>query len=589
MATALIMSVILLFAACTEGATEPPVKNGKNSIVVDGEATGSVYMKLSQQNTASASVEFEITYEDGAEQGIVVSFTKNGANHSTGITVTIDGTISATEYGEFVIRVALKADPTEYVVIAATVDKPDHPESLLQPEPSAAAEITYPTNTRTGNMPSAHDPAIVRDPDTGIYYQFATGRSRSKSTDLISWTSMSVYLPNTPSAAVSAGGAQGSIWAPDVIKGNDGKWWLYYSSSTINTNNSVIGLAKADNIEDTFVHDSIIVSTKTNQPPNAIDASVKYDKSTGKLWMSYGSFFGGVFLKELDPDTGCALGSSFGTNLVPAIDVEGSYLIYNEEFEYWYLFMAYGDMNKNYNTRVVRSKTIDGPYLDASGQRILDADKTSSKQYGTKLAGNYNIDGRSWTAIGHNSVLDNTAVDGKWYHLAHQASGSTLHVKQMYFMPNGWPVININEYAGETAGPVNKLNMPGVYNSLFQVAGNLIDDDTLHRPMDLEIKSDGTLSGTVTYDANPTTDSYTVTVEGTWRMRGTNKIEFNFTTAAVTLSVKATEEALYAYDYSGVFNGIVTPSYSYQLQKAVLSFTAMSTTGICFVGNLPNA
>ncbi|GHU99476.1 hypothetical protein FACS1894211_04940 [Clostridia bacterium] len=596
LAVALGLLFTLLAAACAPTPAPPPDDDAENSIRVNGFATGSVSMKLSQQFAASAEVVFNITYAKDAEKGVEVSFTKDGKPHDTGIAVAVGaavageedgyrGTIDATEYGEFMIKVALKADPTEYVEISASVENRDHPETLPQPEPSAAAPLTYPTNSPARPaMGAAHDPAIVYDESTQTYYEFSTHRLRRKSTDMISWTGLSNYLPNTPSEAVSNGGAQGSIWAPDIIKGNDGKWWLYYSSSTINTNSSVIGLAKAANIEDVFVHDSIVVSTKANQPPNAIDPSVKYDKKTGKLWMVYGSFFGGVFLKELNPDNGRALGASFGTNIVAAIDVEGPYIVYNEEFDYWYLFTAYGDMNKNYNTRVSRSRDITGPYLDAEGKDMAKADKTNSKEYGMKLEGNFNIDGKNWTAAAHNSVLDNTARDGKWYHVAHQ--NNTLLVRQLYFMPNGWPVVNVNEYAGEdSAQPVNKLNMPGTFKTLFHVRGSLIDDDTVHMPMDLTIDANGTLSGSVTYNANPNTYEYRVEVEGTWVMRGTNKIEMTLTKADVKLIVKADESELESYDYSGTFFGIVTPAYSYGAGARVLTFSANNENGICMAGN----
>ena len=40
---------------------------------------------------------------------------------------------------------------------------------------------------------------------------------------------------------------------------------------------------------------------------NAIDPSVIADEITGKWWMHYGSFFGGLYCVELNPETGLAL------------------------------------------------------------------------------------------------------------------------------------------------------------------------------------------------------------------------------------------------------------------------------------------
>ncbi len=59
----------------------------------------------------------------------------------------------------------------------------------------------------------------------------------------------------------------------------------------------------------------------------------------------------------------------------------------------------------NYNIRVARSKTIDGPYLDFHGQEMTDT-SLPPNDVGLKILGGYTFnDGEGWVAPGHNSVL----------------------------------------------------------------------------------------------------------------------------------------------------------------------------------------
>ena len=207
---------------------------------------------------------------------------------------------------------------------------------------------------------SVHDPSIVKDPKTGMYYVFGSHMAWAKSSDLIHWESFENNINRdydtifAESAKWSAlGGSQGSeskkyevrgnLWAPDVIwnpditgkDGKKGKWCMYMSVNGDRWYTSVV-LLTADSLEGdwtlegTVVYSGFANSTQADMTDyekvmgtnvvaerytrtrnnnvrlygmNAIDPCVLYDDD-GTLWMAYGSWFGGIYMLKLDNKTG---------------------------------------------------------------------------------------------------------------------------------------------------------------------------------------------------------------------------------------------------------------------------------------------
>ena len=89
-----------------------------------------------------------------------------------------------------------------------------------------------------------------------------------------------------------------------------------------------------------------------NEYPNALDPTVFYDKD-GKLWMVYGSWSGGIFLLQLDEQTGKVIhpeadpenqvDAYFGKRLLGGghKSIEGPYIMYDKDSDYYYLFVSY--------------------------------------------------------------------------------------------------------------------------------------------------------------------------------------------------------------------------------------------------------
>lgn len=344
------------------------------------------------------------------------------------------------------------------------------------PKPAPKPKIAKGERRRSTDKYSlwgSHDPAIFRDPESGVYYTYCTGAIARRSQDLITWENIGRVVENPPPEAVEWVGGN-AIWAPDIIK-VDSEYRLYCSNSTWGVRQSNIFLAVADNPEGPFVPRGIVLKTNDQLTVNAIDANPVVDHETGEHYMAYGSFWGGCHIIKLDPETGLAAEQGIGKCIARRPEwtdcaIEGPYIIYNPDTEYYYLFVSYGSLASDYNIRVGRSKSITGPYLDHNGRDLTDLDDDTNA-VGCMIAAGYRFNsGPGWMAPGHNSVLRD--ADGRWYLVCHvrehdftKRQISTMHIYQMYWL-NGWPVINPQCYAGERIQSVDKKWIVGDYERI---------------------------------------------------------------------------------------------------------------------------
>ena len=163
------------------------------------------------------------------------------------------------------------------------------------------------------------------------------------------------------------------FWAPDVIHLGD-RYLIYYSVSTFGKKVSAIGLATSPTLDPTDPafgwtdQGEVIRSTGTNDF-NTIDPAVSQD-AEGKLWLSFGSFWSGIKLIQLDAKTGKRMAPESPMYSLAHFDsIEASYIYHHDK--YYYLFVNWGKccngVQSTYNIRVGRSEKITGPYLDRSG------------------------------------------------------------------------------------------------------------------------------------------------------------------------------------------------------------------------------
>lgn len=344
----------------------------------------------------------------------------------------------------------------------------------------------------------SHDPSMMYDPVSRMYYSYCTDAALTsayrqgipvrRSRDLVHFSFVGYALSEQ---AVLQGRDNGpeykptfGFWAP-YVEYAGGEYRMYYSATkAFGSSESRIWLAVADRPEGPFENRGVVMDTwhTPDEEPNAIDAHVA-DTPEGRKYFIYGSFFGGIYIKELDPATGMPVNPDprcQGVRIArrPSrsyIDgPEGAAVMYHPGTEFYYLFLSYGWLGDDYDIRVGRSRSITGPYLDYEG-RSLDGGG-----WGVKLAGSYRFqarrpwaaDGPDWEFAGFrgpgHGVPFYDPVSEQYFFVHHVRDGAEIFrrrqgdrdsfrmhymaVRRMFFL-DGWPFLSPQPYAGEKGEP----------------------------------------------------------------------------------------------------------------------------------------
>ncbi|MFE0739163.1 family 43 glycosylhydrolase, partial [Streptomyces sp. NPDC058855] len=156
-----------------------------------------------------------------------------------------------------------------------------------------------------------------------------------------------------------------------------GRYWLYYAVSSWGTNHSAIGVATSlTGLPGTWTDHGKVFSSETTDSWNAIDPAII--RADGRLWMSFGSYWTGIRMIELNPFTGKALPNPTVHHLATRPDVpyavEGPEIV--KHGRYYYLFASYdaccAGANSTYKIKVGRSTSVTGPYADSTGKPMLE-------------------------------------------------------------------------------------------------------------------------------------------------------------------------------------------------------------------------
>ncbi|MBT2727340.1 family 43 glycosylhydrolase [Bacillus sp. ISL-75] len=422
-----------------------------------------------------------------------------------------------------------------------------------------------------------------------------------------------------------------AVWAPDVFYNKDyvnedgtkGAYMIYYSASSTYIR-SAIGYAVSQNVEgpykyvDTIVYSgftrdeaydanstvnkkwdntnikNLIDEGKLEGPrsgwfngngsfnnsnfPNAIDSTVFYDKD-GKLWMTYGSWSGGIYVLEIDKATGKAIypgkdGKTsdgrlidryFGTKIAGGYykSGEGPYVIYDKNTGYYYLYVTYGWLGADggYNMRQFRSTSPDGPYVDAAGQNAVLPGDVQNTPYGNKIMGNFLFErkvgdpgtgiGVGYLSPGHNSVYLDSKSGQQFlvFHSRFPQKGEyhEVRVHQMFMNKDGWPVVAPYRYAGETLDKVNRQDLIGEYKFINQGKEY---SAAIHKSVFIRLNKDNTITGDVT---------------GTWEKDSQNQ---------VILVIDGI-----------TYNGVFVRQWDPTSERYVMTFTALSNEGVSIWGS----
>lgn len=321
-----------------------------------------------------------------------------------------------------------------------------------------------------------HDPAIFEDTESGRFYIYGTGAQSFTSRDLIHWKNLGIVVKETLPEAV-AWTKSDAIWAPDIVKVGP-EYRLYCSNSSWGVRQSCIFLAVADSPEGPFIPKAPVIKTENEGSVNAIDANIIEDHETKEQYMVYGSFWGGIHIIKLDKETGLAVeGQGVGKQIAcrPAWNdtaIEGPYIIYHPETDYYYLFVSYGSLMSDYNIRVGRSKNVTGPYVDYNGQEMTNLEDASCST-GLMISCGYRyLTGQAYMGPGHNSVL--LRENGEMYLVSHirklsfnaDPGPGLLQIRKMIMTPDGWPIAMGQPYNAETLLEVRDDLLLGDYERI---------------------------------------------------------------------------------------------------------------------------
>lgn len=393
---------------------------------------------------------------------------------------------------------------------------------------------------------------------------------------------------------------KGMQWAPDVIYNKTMKKWCMYMSLNGDNWASSIVCFTSDNVEGPWKYqgpvvfsgflgkyahngyaaaddwkntDFTIATGETSLPerynvgdkwgsfwPNCIDPCVFYDDKDN-LWMSYGSWSGGIFLLRLDKNNGLrdytytypyevngkaatsAAASAnttsdpyFGKKIAGGYYVSGEASYIEKIGSHYFLFMSYGGLvsTGGYQMRVFRSDNPEGPYVDCNGtsavfnRYLMNYSATAVDNRGVLLFGGYKWDPMSGAEIaqGHNSAF--TDKEGRSFVVYHsrftnKGEGHEVRVHQLFLNDEGWIMAAPFEFDGETItnndiatkASIADTEIAGDYQFLRHEYGQNTEAKAYETPVNIRLNADGTISGAEngTWERTAGTDYIALTID----------------------------------------------------------------------------
>ena len=173
---------------------------------------------------------------------------------------------------------------------------------------------------------------------------------------------------------------------------------------------------------------------------NAIDPNL-FVQDKGNIWLNWGSFWGGIKMRRIDPATGKL--STTDTQMYSLCSrdraqpiggsVEAPFIV--KHGPYFYLFVSFDrccrGVNSTYNVVVGRSTKVTGPYLDKEGKSMAEGGGSLVIASTTP----------NWKGPGHEAVLQEPGGDYLVFHAYHGTTGrSHLQISTMAW-EDGWPKV----------------------------------------------------------------------------------------------------------------------------------------------------
>lgn len=259
---------------------------------------------------------------------------------------------------------------------------------------------------------------------------------------------------------------------------------------------------------------------------NAIDPTYIVTPQ-GKHYLIHGSWHSGFALLEIDAESGkpktalgdpwadsaeeltARYGQRIGTRTATSRwqGSEAPEIIYKDG--YYYLFMAYDGLDVPYNTRVVRSENIEGPYYDITGRNFTngrgDCYPIVTHPYRFEQ-------GYGWVGISHCGIFQKEGTD-EWFYCSqgrlpanvggNRYSNAIMmgHVRRIVWCPasasepdNLWPIALPERYAAVPDSKITSNDLIGTWEHI----GLVYDYAHQNLSQDVVLKADGTVTGAIT-------------------------------------------------------------------------------------------
>ena len=350
-----------------------------------------------------------------------------------------------------------------------------------------------------------------------------------RSKDLVNWEYLGGTMPSLPSwvktklneirtgmglPESNPSDSDFGYWAPCVRKVRAGLYRMYYSivvpgyldaSKTSWGERAFIGLMETSDPSDndSWVDKGYVVTNASDKGLNfyvsptawqscyyrwnAIDPSYIITPE-GEHWLIYGSWHSGIVAVQLNAETGKIdnLPNPWGTesDIAPYGKriytrkngdrwqaSEGPEIVYRDGW--YYLFLAYDALDIPYNTRVVRSDKIDGPYYDMYGTEVSqgggDAYPILTHPY--KFSKGY-----GWVGISHCAVFDDG--NGNWFYASQgrfpaNVGGNAYsnaimmgHVRRILWTSDGWPLVMPERFGDVPQTPITEDEIAGTWEHI---------------------------------------------------------------------------------------------------------------------------
>ena len=285
-----------------------------------------------------------------------------------------------------------------------------------------------------------------------------------RSVDLVNWTYIGDAFSDRPSYAAPTAG----IWAPEIDY-FDGTYYLFFGVTDVKDEVSGepncggdggIGVATSDSPAGPWVyHDELVVEPRRGGPgcnffwtfdPEVIQA--QDPAHAGEHYIYYGSYYGGIQVRQLDLDTLSAPADTAVQITIPN-RYEGSEVVYKDG--YYYLFVSATNCCNGpltgYAVFAGRSESPEGPFLDREGVALLAAGVV-----GTPVI---KLNGNRWVGLGHNEVFQDR--EGQWWTVYHAvdrndpyfADAGNFTKRPVLLDPidwiNGWPTVRAGQWASD--------------------------------------------------------------------------------------------------------------------------------------------